>query len=66
MNTEKQQIVNAAESDDDPIQFKIDYCLENVKGDAVSFIESLDEYYNERGELTEAQENALNKFFDRC
>lgn len=51
---------------DDPIQFKLDYCMENVKGNAVGFIESLQEWYDEHGELTEAQEAALDKFFDRC
>ena len=46
------------------IGFMLDACLRHVRGHARDFIESLDEFYQERGFLTEAQTDALRKYFN--
>ena len=50
----------------DHIQHMLDVCLEEVTGDAVFFIASLNDYYVKKGRLTPRQEDALREFYMRC
>jgi len=48
------------------IRAMLDLCLNEVEGDALEFIESLEEYFNKRGTLTDKQLKALEKFYGNC
>jgi hypothetical protein len=52
--------------DFDDIDAMLDACEKHVKGSALNFIESLREWYEEHGELTDAQLEALQKFYGNC
>lgn len=51
---------------DDSIEEMFSVCLEKVKGEALSFVENLHEYWEKKGFLTEKQEQALQRFYDKC
>lgn len=51
---------------DDNIEDMLDVCMENVRGSASEFIESLGEFYQDKGYLTIKQEEALRKFYRNC
>lgn len=41
-------------------------CLERVKGDALSFIESLADQFERTGRLSDKQRAALERFYENC
>lgn len=48
------------------IEDMLETCLEQVEGEALSFIESLSDFYDEKGFLTSKQRAALEKFYYNC
>lgn len=48
----------------DLIELMLETCLEEVEGDAREFIQSLSDFFDERGFLTDKQFMALEKFYD--
>jgi hypothetical protein len=51
------------QKDFDDIEGMLDACEEALRGSAYDFIVSLREWYEEHDELTEAQLEALQKFY---
>lgn len=49
---------------DNEIVEMLDTCMNHLEGSALEFIESLNDYYEKNGKLTEKQIDALTRFHD--